>query len=309
MNLTLRKSNRKQAKMKLALAGPSGSGKTMSALLIAMGLAQNWNDIAVLDTENGSADLYAHLGEYNIIPLSAPYSPEQYIKAIDLAEKAEMKVLIIDSLSHCWEYLLEVHSSMSGNTFSNWSKITPRQNALIQRILNSNLHIISTLRTKQDYVLSDKNGRLVPEKVGLKTITRDGVDYEFTLVFDIDIKHKATASKDRTGIFADKPQFTIGEETGKTIKAWCEEGSATTSELESELAGDDFSERIGETKSVKELVDLYRTNPAKQNEFKDAFTAQKRALTTTLNSNSGIGNTPAESFADLTFEERRIYNG
>lgn len=66
--MILRKAHRNQAKIKLAIQGPSGSGKTYSSLLIASGMT-DWSKIAVIDTENHSADLYSHLGGYNVITL------------------------------------------------------------------------------------------------------------------------------------------------------------------------------------------------------------------------------------------------
>ncbi len=221
--MDLRQASKKQAKIKLALAGCSGSGKTYSSLLLAYGITKNYSKIAIIDTESGSADLYAHLGSYNVLALKAPYTPERYIQAIETCERAGMEVIIIDSISHCWENLLEFHSNMQGNSFTNWNKVTPRQTALTQRILTSCCHIIATMRTKQDYVLNEKNGKLVPEKVGLKAIMRDGIDYEFTIVLDIDLKHHVKASKDRTNLFMDKPEFTITPETGKAILDWCSE--------------------------------------------------------------------------------------
>jgi len=229
--MELRKSSKKQAKIKLALAGCSGSGKTYSSLLLAYGMTNDWSKIAIVDTENGSADLYSHLGNYNVLALQSPYMPENYIKAIEICEAAGMEVVIIDSISHCWEYLLDFHSQMAGNSFTNWGKITPRQNAFIQKILTSNCHIISTMRTKQDYVLNEKNGKLVPEKVGLKSVMRDGIDYEFTIVLDMDMKHFAKASKDRTNLFMDKPEFIITPDTGKIILDWCNEGQVETENL------------------------------------------------------------------------------
>ena len=149
------------------------------------------------------------------------YSPETYIEAIGVCERAGAEVIIIDSISHCWDYLLDFHASMQGNSFANWSKVTPRQNAFIQRILNSSSHIICTMRSKQDYVLSEKNGKMVPEKVGLKSVQRDNVDYEFTAVLDVAMNHKATTSKDRTGLFAGHPEFVITPKVGEAILAWC----------------------------------------------------------------------------------------
>jgi len=216
----LRTSSKKRARIKMALEGPAGSGKSYSALLLAYGITKDWRKIAVIDSENGSADLYASLGPYNVLTIS-DYNPETYIDAINVCHHAGMEVIIIDSISQSWDCLLEQHASMTGNSFTNWAKITPRQNDLIQRILNVPCHVICTMRTKQDYVLSEKNGRMVPEKVGLKAVMRDGVDYEFTIVLDIDLKHHAKASKDRTGLFMGKPEFTITPETGDAILRWC----------------------------------------------------------------------------------------
>ncbi len=224
--MEIRKVQRKAAKIKLALQGPSGSGKTMSALLLASGIA-DWSKIAVIDTENHSADLYAHLGDYNVLQLSKPFTPERYIKAIESCEQADMDVIIIDSVSHEWEGsggILDLHGNMPGNSFTNWAKMTPRHNAFVQKILESKCHIIATIRTKTDYTLTDKNGKMVPEKVGLKGITRDGMDYEFTIVFDLDIKHQANATKDRTGLFMDKPEEVITSSYGKKILDWCNSG-------------------------------------------------------------------------------------
>jgi hypothetical protein len=223
--MLLKRAERKQAVIKLALQGPSGSGKTYSSLLLAYGLVGDWNKIAVIDTENNSSHLYSHLGSYNVLSLSEPFSPENYISAIEVCEKAGMKVIVVDSISQEWEGsggIIETHGNMVGNSFSNWNKVTPRHNAFVQKILQSPCHIIATIRSKQDYVLTDKNGKMVPEKVGLKGVTRDGMDYEFTLVLDLDIKHHATASKDRTGLFTNPLPFLISESTGNKIKIWCQ---------------------------------------------------------------------------------------
>jgi len=218
------KAQRKQAVIKMALQGPSGSGKTYSSLLLAYGLTGNWDHIAVVDTENNSSHLYSHLGNFNVLSLSEPFTPERYIEAIGICEKAGMKAVIIDSISQEWEGnggILETHGNMTGNSFTNWNKVTPRHNGFVQKMLQSPCHIVATIRSKQDYVLTDKNGKMVPEKVGLKGVTRDGMDYEFTLVLDLDIKHQATASKDRTGLFSNPLPFLITESTGGRIKTWC----------------------------------------------------------------------------------------
>lgn len=261
---------RKRAKIKMGLQGPSGSGKTMGALLTAFGLCGDWSKIAVIDTENHSAELYSDLGTYNVLQLTAPFTPEKYIQALDVCEKAGMQVIIIDSTTHEWEYLLEYHASLAGNSFTNWGKVTPRHNDFVQKILRSPCHVISTIRTKQDYVLSEKNGKMVPEKVGLKTVQRDGLEYELTLVFDLDMKNHATASKDRTGLFFSKPEHKLSVETGKTLIIWCNSGA--------EISIDDVSIRINDCKSIAELLDLYTQHPQFKEILQPEFEKQKRRI-------------------------------
>lgn len=266
--MELRKSNRRRTKIKLGLQGPSGSGKTYSSLLLAHGLTGDWNKIAVIDTENGSADLYAHLGAYKVLRLTRPYTPERYITAIETCEEAGMEVIILDSITMEWETLLEIHGNMPGNSFANWSKITPRHNAFIHKILQSSCHVVATIRSKQDYVLSEKNGKYVPEKVGLKGVTREGMDYEFTIMLDLDIKHNASASKDRTGLFMDKPPFVISQGTGKRILKWCGGG------IELEV----IKKEIKEAKSVEELRKIYLKYPEHQEEIRPLCEIEKNAI-------------------------------
>lgn len=273
--MELRQAKRSAAKIKCALQGPSGSGKTYSSLVMASGLQEDWTKIAIIDTENHSADLYSHLGNYNVLTLVEPFSPERYIEAISLCEEAKMDVIIIDSLSHEWNEtggILDIHGSMIGNSFTNWSKITPRHNAFIQKMLQCPAHIIGTIRTKQDYVLSEKNGKMVPEKVGLKGVTRDGLDYEFTIVFDLDIKHNAIASKDRTGLFADKPQFVINANTGIKIRNWCSNDNEKAEILQ----------QIKSAKTVEELRRVYLSYPLYQKQLEELFIERNKELHETV---------------------------
>jgi len=284
--MEIRKAHRKQAKIKLALQGPSGSGKTMSALLLASGIT-DYSKIAVVDTENHSADLYAHLGDYNVLQLSKPFTPERYIKAIEVCETAGMEVIIIDSISHEWEGsggILDLHGNMAGNSFANWSKITPRHNGFVQKILESGCHIISTIRTKTDYTLTDKNGKMVPEKVGLKGIQRDGIDFEFTIVFDLDIKHNAVASKDRTGLFMGKPEGIITYEYGKRILKWCNTGTGI----------DEVIRQIKTATSVEKLREIYNNYPEYRSKIEFLAIARKQELHANIINQTKIGNNGTE---------------
>jgi hypothetical protein len=272
--MKLQTAERRQAKIKLALQGPSGSGKTMGALLIAYGLCQNWEKIAVIDTENFSASLYAHLGKFKVLNIGVPFMPEKYLEALQTCIQEGSEVVILDSISHEWEGLggiLDIHSNMVGNSFTNWAKVTPRHNAFVQAILQSPVHVIGTTRTKQDYILSEKNGKQVPEKVGLKAITRDGMDYEFTLVLDLDIKHNAVASKDRTGLFMDKPDFKISVSTGEEILSWCESGTGN-------VTSDEFQNKLNACNDYYQLKDLYVKHPEYQKSHAHLFSKRKKEI-------------------------------
>lgn len=279
--MNLRQSQRSKAKIKMALQGPSGSGKTMSALLLAHGLANGeYTKVAVIDTENGSADLYSHLGKYYVLPLEPPHSPERYIEAIDLCLNAGIEVIILDSISHCWDYLIDFHASLPGNSFTNWNKVTPRQKAFVDKILQSDVHVICTLRVKQDYVLSERNGKMVPEKVGLKAIQRDELSYEFTLVFDIDIRHFTIASKDRTNLFEGKPQFIINTFTGNKILEWCN----------NTLTVEELKKKVYICKDVNELTLLFQEHNSIAKTIEQDFILKRDSLNNLINNSKHNSN-------------------
>ncbi|PJJ54935.1 AAA family ATPase [Hymenobacter chitinivorans] len=285
MKHLLHPASRRQCRMRLLLQGSSGSGKTMSALLVAYGLAGDWAKVAIIDSERGSAHLYADLGAYQVLPLTAPFTPERYMDALATCEQAGMEVIILDSITHCWEYLLDYHASLPGNSFTAWSKVTPRHNAFVDRLLRSPAHIIATVRSKTEYALSEKNGKQVPEKLGMKSIQRDGLDYEFSLVFELDAKHHAVASKDRTRLFVDQPPFRLGEGTGQALLEWCAAG------LPAPESEDDVRQSIRLCQTLDELLALYyRLEPAYQVALKAEFQDQKQHLQTLSDAPSSVGN-------------------
>lgn len=233
--LQIKKAERVQAKLRVGLFGPSGSGKTMSALKLAYGLTGDWEKVVVIDTENRSSHLYSHLGPYSVLEVGAPYTPERYIEAIKAAEEAGFEAIVIDSITHEWAGeggILELSDALSKdakNSYTTWAKLTPRHNKFIESILRSEAHVICCGRSKQEYALNqvEKNGKTinVPEKMGLKAVTREGFDYEMTVAFDLAITHYATSTKDRTGLFQDKPEHIISEETGEKLKEWNASGA------------------------------------------------------------------------------------
>lgn len=250
MIMKLQRAQRKQVKLRLNLSGPSGSGKTMSALRMAFGITNDWSKIAVIDTENGSASLYSHLGEFNTIDLTAPHTPEKYIEALNICANAGMECVIVDSTSHEWETLLEENELLAqarfrGNTWAAWSQTTPRHDRFVKSILTSPFHVITCTRSKTETVITDDKK---VKKVGMKDRQREGWEYELTVSLEIDRDtHFATASKDRTGLFTDAQPFLITEETGKDIMKWCNTG-ATVKTAE---------DMLKEATTLAELANVY----------------------------------------------------
>jgi len=255
------KASKKKSKLRLAITGPSGSGKTYGALLIAKGIG---GKIACIDTERGSASLYEHIVDFDVQELSPPFSPESFVRAIKEAESAGYDVLIIDSATHEWNGsggALEIaeqvgRSKFRGNTQAAWSEVTPRHQAFIDAMLQSNMHIIATSRSKTETAQAEKDGRKVLTKLGMKNEQRPGFEYEFGVVLDlIHDGHYATASKDRTetehncALFSGDP-MPITEETGRKLLAWLNDGDEVPVENQLITA-------IKKAETIDELKDAY----------------------------------------------------
>ena len=259
------KAVRKRAKARIGICGPAGSGKTMSALKLAFGIVGPGGRIAVLDTENESASLYAHLGDYDVDVIKPPFTVEKYISGIREAEKLGYDLLIIDSLSHAWagtggilEFVDARTESAKGNKFAGWREATPKHNSLVDAMLQSPMHVIATMRSKTEYILvEDEKGKKVPKKVGMAPVQREGLDYEFSLVFDVDQeRHIATTSKDRTEQF-DGFFGKLSEEHGMSIRTWLDSGEAAKHPSEKseqqQPAGTKFITKV-EVKELEEII-------------------------------------------------------
>jgi len=232
------KAVKSKAKLRLCIMGTAGSGKTYSALQIAKGIGKK---ICVIDTEHGSASLYSNLLEYDTCVFEPPFHAEKLVKLIDEAEAEGYDVIIIDSVSHFWAGeggMLERKDAIgekTGNSFTAWGKVTPIYTKMVEAILQSKSHMIVTLRTKTEYVIEQNDkGKSTPKKVGLAPVARDGIEYEFTTVFDIDQSHNCCVSKDRSGLFDVNIPFVPGEKTGKLLLEWLNSGVETTDKAKNE---------------------------------------------------------------------------
>jgi KaiC/GvpD/RAD55 family RecA-like ATPase len=226
------RATRRRVYLKIGIMGPSGSGKTYSGLQLAFGLAGHGGPVAVIDTENGSASLYAHLGAYDVTEVGPPFTVARYVEVVNEAVAAGYDVLLVDSISHAWAGeggLLNLKESLDargGNSFANWAKVSPLHEQFKSALVAAPLHVIVTMRSKQDYVMQeDGKGKMVPVKVGLTPIQREGFEYELSTVFDLSMNHQAMVSKDRTGLF-DGIVGRLSAEHGRRLREWLESASA-----------------------------------------------------------------------------------
>ncbi len=233
--MPFQKATKRQAKLRLALIGPSGSGKTYTALRIAKGLGVK---VALIDTERGSASKYADESDQNVPAFDTleldSFHPQRYIDAIHEAEAVGYDVLILDSLSHAWtgkDGALELvdraaKRTQSGNSFGAWREVTPLHNQLVDAIVGAKCHVIATMRAKTDYVQEkDDRGRTQIRKVGLAPVQRDGLEYEFDVVADLDAENTFIVSKTRCKALNGVTVRQAGPEVADVLKAWLTDGA------------------------------------------------------------------------------------
>lgn len=260
MEIQFKKATKQAAKLRLSIAGPSGSGKTYTALAIGTALGDR---VAVIDTEHGSASKYADLFEFDVLELEAPYHPDRYVQAMTAAAAAGYNVLVVDSLSQAWSGaggLLEIVDQIAArmktsNSFAAWKDATPIHNRLIEAIISTPVHIIATMRSKQEYVLEDDNrGRKVPRKIGMAPVQRDGMEYEFDVFAEMDMENRMLIQKTRcpalAGRVIDKPTGAVADE----LAAWLAgSGDGVDTRTPSVAPAPQYAERLVDLeKSVNE---------------------------------------------------------
>lgn len=231
------KAMREKVNAKVIFVSPSGGGKTQSMLEMATGLAKKVGGrIAFIGTEGDRDRLYAgkksphgdYYYDYDLLQLE-DFSPESYIAAINEAVDAGYKVIIVDSLSHEWKFMNDLHDKMPGNSFTNWSKLKPRHHKLNEKILEAPAHILCSARGKDDWVLEEKNGKQVPKKVGLGSQTDKDITYEVMLSLQLDQDtHIAHADKDNTGLWGMDRYAMVTAKDGEALYDWCDNGAVPT---------------------------------------------------------------------------------
>jgi hypothetical protein len=229
--IVFRKAVKLDAKLRMALIGPSGSGKTYTLLKIATGLGGR---IAFADTEHGSAEKYADLFDFDVLPLDR-FDPRLVPELIKTAVGKGYQTLILDSLSHFYsgqdgelEQVDRVKMRLRDNGFAAWREITPLHNKMIDAMISAPIHILVSMRVKTEWVVEkdDRTGKSTPRKVGLQPVMRDGIEYEFDVCGDMDQENTLVITKSRcprlSGAVLQKP----GEEVADVLKEWLGAGEA-----------------------------------------------------------------------------------
>lgn len=231
MTVTFVPAVRRQVKARIALCGPSGSGKTYTALTTAFAFGER---VALIDTERESADGYQGVNgwQWDTFKPTA-YEPQTLIDALAVAAAAAYDVVIIDSLSHFWmgaggilEQVDNGAGGAGGNKFGGWKAVRPVERRMIDAMVGYPGHVIATMRTKTEYVIEEnERGKKVPRKIGLKPEQREGIEYEFSVVADLDLDNVLTVSKTRVPPLKRARIVEPGPEFGQKILDWFNEGA------------------------------------------------------------------------------------
>ena len=241
------RATKKQKKLRLGLLGTAGCGKTFTAL----GIAQHFGKIAVLDSENESASLYSDDFEFAAPPLR----PEKFNVnlAADFLKSCErngIDTAILDSFSAFWYAeggLLQLADTTArakyrGNTHAAWADVTPEYNRLIDLIKFAKVHVICTLRTKSEWdVEKDDKGKTKPVKVGTAPVMRADTDYEFDITAILNKENHMSIDKTRcrfvkgkiyqpTKIVTNADLKLVGKEFADDVKGWLNSGEAIAEE-------------------------------------------------------------------------------
>lgn len=262
MALTFAPATRKKLRARIALEGPSGSGKSYTSLMTGFALTSGENRVAVIDTERGSASKYVGINgwQFDVLELGT-FAPKTLVDALGSAAAAGYQCVIVDSLSHFWmgtdgmlEQVDKAGKRSGGNSFAGWKEARPLERAMIDALLSYPGHVIVTMRTKTEWVVEEnERGKKSPKKVGTKPEQRDGIEYEFDVVGDMNPENELVVTKSRVSGLAKAVIREPDEEFGKQILKWLEDGDGA---LANPLAIRDQALRVDATLDhIKALVE------------------------------------------------------
>ena len=277
-----KKATKKQAKLRLALFGVSGSGKTYSALRLAKGLG---GSIAVIDTENHTACKYSDRFDFDVCECEKA-SINNIVNLLN--EASEYDVLIIDSLTHAWDELLDevnriAKTKFGGNSWSAWSEGTPKQRAFIKSLLDFKGHLIVTMRSETSWEVTENDkGKKVPVRIGTAPKQGKSIEYEFDMLMQLSQDHSALVLKDRTGKYQDECIDLIDEELGKQLGEWLSDGEVVKEEKTLTDSDVEIFKQMSDIKDMEELATFFKSHYKLVNDV-DAFVYLKDQRKAVLN--------------------------
>lgn len=239
MTMQFRKAEKKRGRLRVALAGVSGSGKTYTLLQMATRVAERVGTrVAFIDTEAGSSELYADAFDFDVLHLDPPFAPARYREALQAAADSGHGVVVVDSLSHAWmgeggalEMVDDAAKRKQGNKYAAWGDVTPEHHRLVEAMIRFPGHLFASMRSKADYVEeTDGKGKKSYRKVGMAPLQRDGMEYEFTVVADLDLDHNWITSKTRCNALDEAVFNLVSERSGGKVADllldWIESGAS-----------------------------------------------------------------------------------
>ncbi len=240
---TFRPAVREDTPLIIGIAGPTKSGKTMSALRLAVGLA-NGGAIAMLNAEGPRGHQYAEKFKYLTVDLAPPFRPTAYTEAMKAAAQIKPAVVIVDSASHMHDGpggIIEWHEEIVGRmagtdrdkrervTFAAWVEPKAAENAFIYQMLSMKCPVILCFRAKEKIKIS--KGKV--EELGWQPIAGERVAFEtiFTLMLPPHSKGvpDLNISEMREPFEAMVPLAKqIDEELGRRLATWARGSAART---------------------------------------------------------------------------------
>lgn len=244
MSYEFRPAVREEVVLLIGLIGASGSGKTYSAMRLASGMVEKGKRFAVIDTEARRSLHYADMFNFDMAELKPPFRPSFYADAIQSADKAGYKVIVVDSVSHEWagesgilDWQEEELTRMAGDDYrkresckmASWIKPKMGHKQMIQRLLQVKANIILCFRAEEKIGMEkDSNGKMVIAPKGWQPICEKSLPYELTVSFLLTpdkpgYPQAIKLQEQHKAIFPlNKP---INEESGLMVSKWAMGGN------------------------------------------------------------------------------------
>lgn len=249
---------REQMRLRMALTGPAGAGKTYTGMTIARALSPDGR-FAVIDTERRALEYADRFKFGHVAPAVA--DPEALPSMLAAAGNDGYGAVLVDSFSLYW--------SGSGGALdrvdrkadkrAGWSEYRPIENAVKAAILGYPGHVIVTMRVKTEHVTEvNERGKTITRRLGTKIDQRDTVDYEFSVIGEMDTDHTLTITKTTCADLVDRVIERPGLDLVDTLAAWLGKGDPMPTVL-------DYRDRAVDLKATFDELRALHTEVKRRN--------------------------------------------